>query len=112
VYLPFYERFMVVDRPRFEAAVARVLAWDFDRLLPCHGVYLPAAGKQVDMGDASRPLLLLCLKLCVFCAEWSVRVFLWGWHKGNDSSRGSFAQSRIVDFKVKESMFICKRKKP
>eukprot|EP00667_Euglena_gracilis_P009507 EG_transcript_9661 len=46
VYLPFYERLMIRDRSRFEAAMGRIVGWDFDAVLPCHGVYLPCGGKQ------------------------------------------------------------------
>lgn len=45
IYLPFYKRFMIRDAARFEAAKRRVLGWDFDRVLPCHGLVLQTGGK-------------------------------------------------------------------
>lgn len=53
VYLPFYERLMIRDRSRFEAAMGRIVGWDFDAVLPCHGVYLPCGGKQVRRRSGS-----------------------------------------------------------
>ena len=37
VYLPFYRKMMVVRPAAFKAATDRVLGWDFDTMLPCHG---------------------------------------------------------------------------
>eukprot|EP00877_Chromochloris_zofingiensis_P010952 jgi/Chrzof1/610/Cz01g22100.t1 len=37
VYAPFYKKFMIKDRAQFDAAMQRILSWDWDRILPCHG---------------------------------------------------------------------------
>mmetsp|Transcript_15214 Transcript_15214/g.21211 ORF Transcript_15214/g.21211 Transcript_15214/m.21211 type:complete len:323 (+) Transcript_15214:108-1076(+) len=40
VYLPFYKKFMVGNgerRPKFNRAVQKVLNWDADMIVPCHG---------------------------------------------------------------------------
>ena len=47
VYLPFYRKYMV-DRPEaFRAASDRVLGWDFDAMLPCHGSFIGHGAKDV-----------------------------------------------------------------
>jgi glutaredoxin len=46
VYLPFYKQFMICDRSRFKTAVDRIVAWDFDSVLPCHGTYIAQGGKE------------------------------------------------------------------
>ena len=46
VYLPFYRAFMVRDRARFEERARRVIAWEFDSLLPCHGTFVDGRGKR------------------------------------------------------------------
>ena len=33
------------DRPGFEASVLRMQAWDFDRIIPCHGDVIETGGK-------------------------------------------------------------------
>jgi len=38
VYLTFYRKMMVVRPAAYKAATDRVLGWDFDTMLPCHGV--------------------------------------------------------------------------
>ncbi|CAM9695402.1 unnamed protein product, partial [Phaeothamnion confervicola] len=40
VYLPFYKRLMVSDRSKYEKCVETVLAWDFETLVPCHGLVI------------------------------------------------------------------------
>ena len=47
MYLPFYKQFMICDRSRFKTAVDRIVAWDFDSVLPCHGTYIAQGGKEV-----------------------------------------------------------------
>ena len=38
IYLPFYKRFMVNDKERFEELVALMIdEWDVHILVPCHG---------------------------------------------------------------------------
>jgi len=40
IYAPFYRKFMVGDgerRRRYEAAVAEILSWDIEQIVPCHG---------------------------------------------------------------------------
>ena len=46
VYLPFYRAFMVRDRARFAERIGRVMAWEFDSLLPCHGTFVDGRGKR------------------------------------------------------------------
>lgn len=46
VYLPFYKTFMIKSPTKFNAAMARVMAWEFDRLLPCHGDIVGSGGKR------------------------------------------------------------------
>ena len=47
VYLPFYRRFMVTRPDVFRAATARVLAWDFRAVLPCHGRYVDQGAREI-----------------------------------------------------------------
>lgn len=35
------------DRPAFNKSVARIAAWDFDRIIPCHGDVIETGGKGV-----------------------------------------------------------------
>lgn len=40
VYLPFYKKFMVGNgerRPKYEESVKKLLAWDAETIVPCHG---------------------------------------------------------------------------
>lgn len=47
VYLPFYKNLMVIDRDGYEVACRRLLhEIEWDALVPCHGRFLPAGGKQ------------------------------------------------------------------
>eukprot|EP00898_Chlorokybus_atmophyticus_P007052 jgi/Chlat1/7348/Chrsp59S06972 len=46
VYLPFYKKFMITRPELFKDSLDRVLAWDWDALLPCHGKFVPTGGKQ------------------------------------------------------------------
>lgn len=46
VYLPFYKSFMIDSPSKFDAAMARVKAWEFDRVLPCHGDVITSGGKR------------------------------------------------------------------
>lgn len=39
--------FSARDRPAFNASVARIAAWDFDRIIPCHGDVIEKDGKEV-----------------------------------------------------------------
>lgn len=42
---PFYNNFMKGDQGKYQAAIERVFAWDWDGILPCHGVYLAQGGQ-------------------------------------------------------------------
>lgn len=46
VYLPFYRNFMIDSRSKFETAMARVEAWEFDKVLPCHGDIVTSEAKR------------------------------------------------------------------
>ena len=46
VYLPFYRNVMVTDEARFETVKAEVLSWEWDAMVPCHGVLLARGGKD------------------------------------------------------------------
>jgi hypothetical protein len=46
VYLPFYRAAMVRDREKFARAREKVLSWDFDAALPCHGSFIPRGAKD------------------------------------------------------------------
>ncbi|KAI9811791.1 MAG: hypothetical protein M1832_000685 [Thelocarpon impressellum] len=35
------------DRPGFNASIARIAKWDFDRIIPCHGDVIETGGKDV-----------------------------------------------------------------
>uniref|UniRef100_A0A061S1Y5 Uncharacterized protein n=1 Tax=Tetraselmis sp. GSL018 TaxID=582737 RepID=A0A061S1Y5_9CHLO len=48
VYLPFYRQFMIKDRAAFDASARTLLEeWEWDRLLPCHGSFVPEGGKAL-----------------------------------------------------------------
>jgi hypothetical protein len=40
------DRVVVKDRAAARASLERVLAWDFDRIVVCHGAVLPSGGKD------------------------------------------------------------------
>lgn len=35
------------DKPSFNASVARINQWKFDRIVPCHGDVIETGGKQI-----------------------------------------------------------------
>lgn len=35
------------DKPSFSASAKRVAAWDFDRIIPCHGDVIETGGSDV-----------------------------------------------------------------
>lgn len=37
VYLPFYKKFMVKDRARYEEILKIILSWEIETLIPAHG---------------------------------------------------------------------------
>lgn len=47
VYHPFYKNFMICNRDKFEAQAKRVLSWDWDILVPCHGTVSLVGGKDL-----------------------------------------------------------------
>jgi len=49
VYLPFYRKAMVGDERAgaYKSAAKRVLGWDFDAMLPCHGSFIARGAKAI-----------------------------------------------------------------
>eukprot|EP00850_Spirogloea_muscicola_P010400 SM000061S19227 [mRNA] locus=s61:220750:222172:- [translate_table: standard] len=46
VYRPFYRTFMLARRERYQEQVRRILNWEWDALVPCHGHTVVTGGKM------------------------------------------------------------------
>lgn len=46
VYKPFYKSVMISERRRFREQLDRILSWEWDCIVPCHGDVVPRGGKE------------------------------------------------------------------